>query len=84
MLPGMEQNRQDAHPLSSFDEQIGALLDQVQNQASIVDRLLAMPAPTGEGREAPEWDAAVVRRLERRLAENLREAINSEPERRRA
>ena len=84
MLSGMEQNRQNINPGSGFDAQIGALLDQVQDQASIVDRLLAMPAPTGEGREAPEWEAAVARRLERRLAEKLREAINSDPERRRA
>jgi hypothetical protein len=84
MLSGMEQNRKDANPLSSFDEQIGALLDHVQDQASIVDRLLAMPAPTGEGQEAPEWDAAVARRLERKLAATMREIIESEPQRRSA
>lgn len=84
MLCGMEPNRQDANPQSSFDAQIGALLDFAQGEASIVDRLLAMPVPTGEGREAPEWDSAVARRLERRLVEKLREAINSEPEKRRA
>ncbi|WP_353644639.1 hypothetical protein [Mesorhizobium sp. WSM2239] len=80
----MEKNWQNAHPGSGFDAQIGALLDQVQDQASIVDRLLAMPAPTGEGREAPEWDAAVARRFERRLAATMREMIEGEPERRRA
>jgi hypothetical protein len=84
MLSGMEQNRQDTNPLSGFDAQIGALLDNIQDQASIVDRLLAMPAPTGEGREAPEWDVAVARRLERRLAATMREIIEAEPERRRA
>ncbi|WP_353646966.1 hypothetical protein [Mesorhizobium sp. WSM2240] len=84
MLSGMEKNWQNAHPGSGFDAQIGALLDQVQDQASIVDRLLAMPAPTGEGREAPEWDAAVARRFERRLAATMREMIEGEPERRRA
>jgi hypothetical protein len=80
----MEQNRQDAHSLSTFDAQIGALLDHVQDQASIVDRLLAMPALTAEGQEAPEWDAAVARRLERRLAAKMREMIEAEPEQRRA
>jgi hypothetical protein len=84
MLSGMEKNRQDPHPGSGFDAQIGALLDHIQDQSSIVDRLLAMPAPTGEGREAPEWDAAVARRLERRLAATMREIIEAEPERRRA
>jgi hypothetical protein len=84
MLSGMETNRQDINSLSSFDEQIGALLDHVQDQASIVDRLMAMPAPTGEGQEAPEWDAAVARRLERRLAAKMREMIETEPARRRA
>jgi cob(I)alamin adenosyltransferase len=83
MLPGMEQNLQDAHPLSSFDAQIGALLDRVQDQASIVDRLLAMPLPAGED-QAPEWDAAVARRLERRLAATMREMIEAEPEQRSA
>lgn len=84
MLSGMEQNRHITHPGGGFDAQIGALLDHVQDQASIVDRLLAMPALTGEGREAPEWDAAVARRLERRLAATMREMIEAEPERRRA
>lgn len=80
----MEQNRQNSDPRSGFDAQIGALLDQVQDQASIVDRLLAMPLPAGEGREAPEWDAAVARRLERRLATTMREMIEAEPEQRSA
>ena len=84
MLSGMEQNRPDAHSPSSFDAQIGVLLDHVQDQTSIVDRLMAMPAPAGEGREAHEWDAAVARRLERRLAAKMREMIETKPERRSA
>jgi hypothetical protein len=84
MLSGMEQNRHNVDPSSSFDAQIGALFDHVQDQVSIVDRLLAMPLPPGEDREAPEWDAAVARRLERKLATTMRQIIEAEPERRRA
>jgi hypothetical protein len=35
---------------------------------------MAMPLP-GEDKAAPEWDAAVTRRLERRLAEAMRAII---------
>jgi hypothetical protein len=43
-----------------------------------------MPLP-GEDDTAPEWDAAVTRRLERRLAETMRAIIEpGEPEQRSA
>jgi hypothetical protein len=81
----METNRQNTKPSSGFDAQIGALLDRIHESASIVDRLMEMPLPQGEAAsEAPEWDAAVTRRLEIRLADFMRAVIESEPERRRA
>lgn len=66
------------------DTQIASLLDRIHDSASIVDRLMAMPAAGEPGSPAPEWDAAVARRLERRLAESMRALIGGEPERRRA
>jgi hypothetical protein len=83
MLPGMEKNRQGTKQGGGFDAQIGALLDRIHDHASVVDRLMAMPLPGGSS-EAPEWDAAVTRRLEIRLAEAMRAVIENEPERKRA
>ena len=41
---------------------------------------MEMPLPLAEGvSEAPEWDAAVVRRLEARLANTMRAIIEPEP-----
>ena len=58
------------------------MLDRIHELASIVDSLMAMPLP-GEDDAAPEWDAAVTRRLERRLADTMRAIIEpDEPERR--
>jgi hypothetical protein len=72
----MEQNRQDLAPPSDPDRQIGSLLGRMRNRSSIVDRLMDIPAPFPEGpSEAPEWDAAVVRRLEARLADTMRAII---------
>lgn len=80
----METNRTKTNPQSGFDAQVGALLDCVHESASIIDSLLAMPLP-GEDESAPEWDAAVTRRLERRLADAMRAIIEpDEPERRSA
>lgn len=80
----METNRTKTNPQSGFDAQVGALLDRVHESASIIDSLLAMPLP-GEDESAPEWDAAVTRRLERRLADAMRAIIEpDEPERRSA
>ena len=80
----METNRTKTSPQSGFDAQVGALLDRIHESASIVDSLMAMPV-SSEGDAAPEWDAAVTRRLERRLAETMRAIIEpDEPEWRRA
>lgn len=80
----METNRTKTYPRSGFDAQVGALLDRVHESASIVDSLMAMPLP-GEENAPPEWDAAVSRRLESRLANAMRAIIEpGEPERRRA
>ena len=80
----METNRTKTSPQSGFDAQVGALLDRIHESASMVDSLMAMPSP-GQGDAAPEWDAAVTRRLERRLAETMRAIIEpGQPERRRA
>jgi hypothetical protein len=79
----METNRTKTNPQSGFDAQVGALLDRIHESASIIDSLMAMPLP-GEGDAAPEWDAAVTRRLERRLAETMRVIIEGEPEKKRA
>jgi hypothetical protein len=80
----METNRTKTNPLSGFDAQVGALLDRIHESASIIDSLMAMPLPD-EDNSAPEWDVAVTRRLERRLAETMRAIIEpDEPERRSA
>ena len=80
----METNRTKTNPQSGFDAQVGALLDRIHESASIVDSLMAMPLP-GEDDAAPEWDAAVTRRLERRLAETMRAIIEpGQPEQRSA
>ena len=63
-------------PPSGFDAQVGALLDRVHESSSIVDSLMAMPLPDQSG-AAPEWDAAVTRRLERRLADAMRSILES-------
>ena len=84
MLSGMDKKRQITNPGGRFDAQVGALLDRIHDHTSVVDRLMAMPLP-GEGvSEAPEWDAAVTRRLETRLAEAMRAVIEKEPERKSA
>lgn len=80
----METNRTKTHPQSGFDAQVGALLDRVHESASFVDSLMAMPLPD-ESNSAPEWDAAVTRRLESRLATAMRAVLDPvEQERRRA
>jgi hypothetical protein len=80
----METNRTKTNPQNGFDAQVGALLDRIHESASIIDSLMAMPLPD-EDNAAPEWDAAVTRRLERRLAETMRAIIEpGQPERRSA
>jgi hypothetical protein len=77
--PRMEKNRPRPYPESGFDAQVGVLLDRVHESTSFVDSLMAMPLP-GEKESAPEWDAAVARRLEARLANAMRALIDAEPE----
>ncbi|HEY6633309.1 MAG TPA: hypothetical protein VIZ90_17805 [Rhizobiaceae bacterium] len=80
----METNRTKTRPQSGFDAQVGALLDRNDETASIIDRLMAMP-PSSEDDASPEWDAAVTRRLERRLADTMRAIIEpGQPQRRSA
>ena len=80
----MDTNRTTTSPHSEFDAQVGALLDRIHESASIVDSLMAMPLPD-EDDSAPEWNAAVTRRLERRLADAMRAVIEpDQPERRSA
>ena len=58
------------------DIQISALLGQVSTHCSIVDKLMSMPAAeTGGG---SEWDRAVARRLERKLADAMRGLIEGD------
>ncbi len=71
----METNRTTTAD-SGFDAQVGALLDRVHESSSIVDSLLAMPLPDGSESSAPEWDIAVTRRLERRLADAMRAMLD--------
>lgn len=73
----------DESKKSGFDAQVGALLDHVREQASIVDSLMAMPLPAEN--DAPrEWNTAVTRRLERRLVDAMRGIIEGEPEKKSA
>ncbi len=81
----METKRPNDKSTSDLDTQIGALLDRLNESASIVDRLMEMPLPQGEATSAnAEWDAVVARRLESRLAAALRSLLDGEPERKRA
>ena len=81
MFCGMETNR-TRHP-RAIRRAIGALLDRIQEPASIIDRLMAMPLPDEAMRA--RMGRAVTRRLESRLAETMRAMIEpDEPERRRA
>jgi hypothetical protein len=78
----MDENRTN-FARAGFDAQVGALLDRVQEQASIVDSLMAMPL-AGESDAPREWNTAVTRRLERRLADAMRVIIEGEPEKKSA
>ena len=80
---GMTQNRQIPNPNGDPDRQIGSLIDRLMEQDSVVDRLMDIPPPLSES-ESPEWDAAVIRRLEARLADMMREIIEPEIEKKSA
>lgn len=68
---------QHAHTVSApFDAQLSALLGGVSAHCSIVDKLMSMPS--AELDLASEWDRAVARRLERKVADAMRGAIEGE------
>lgn len=50
----------------------------------MVDGLLDLPMPESDDHTPALWQAAVARRMERRLAETMRAIIEGEPERKRA
>ena len=56
------------------DALIAALLDAAGEPGSIVDRLMSLPLQDHAG-DAGAWDLAVARRLEAKLAERMRSAI---------
>lgn len=81
----METKRPNDKSTSDLDTQIGALLDRLNESASIVDRLMEMPLPKDDGPSGnADWDAVVARRLESRLAAALRSLLDDEPQRKRA
>ncbi len=81
----MGHNRQDLELPGDPDRHIGSLLGRMMDQSSIVDRLMDIPAPVSDVASAvPRWDAAVVRRLEARLADRMREIIEPEADRKSA
>ena len=79
----MDTNRHGPHPQSNSERQITTLLEQIHESTSIVDSLMDMPLSANDS-AAPEWDAAVARKLESRLSKMMRAMIDGEPERKRA
>ena len=79
----MERNRQIPNSTGDTDRQVGSLLGRSTDEGSVVDRLMDIPPPLS-GSEAPEWDAAVIRRLEAKLADRMREIIGPDVETKRA
>jgi hypothetical protein len=56
--------------------EIDALLSQGE-AGSIIDRLMAMPRPSEDGKAPNEWDRAVASRFETHLARQMRSLIDS-------
>ncbi len=79
----MDTNRHTPDPSNRSKRQIAALLKRIHESTSIVDSLMDMPL-SENGLAAPEWDAAVARKLESRLSQMMRAMIESEPEQKRA
>ena len=73
MLRGMETNRTDHALPGRLDAEI---FEGFGEDDSIVDRLLALPVvpQTSKGKRNA-WDAGVARRLEKVLADRMRERI---------
>lgn len=85
MLFGMETHRADIPAVGSSDADISALIDRFQETASIVDRLMDVPVvPDADASGSPEWDAAMARRLQGRLADAMRGMIEHPPGKRSA
>ena len=79
----MDTNRHGPHPQNNSERQIATLLERIHESTSIVDSLMDMPLSEKDS-AAPEWDAAVARKLESRLSNMMRAMIDGEPERKRA
>ena len=80
----METNRADTLADGPYEADISVLLDRFDERASIVDRLMDIPVVSSEMSASPEWDAAMARRLQGKLAEAMRGMIENSPERRSA
>ncbi|WP_457938981.1 hypothetical protein [Mesorhizobium sp. 10J20-29] len=81
----MDTKRLDDQNHSDLDAQIATLLDRLNESASIVDQLMAMPLPKQDGlSHSADWDAVVARRMETRLASALRSLLEEEPTAKRA
>jgi hypothetical protein len=73
MLPGMETNRTDGLLPGRLDAEI---FSSFGDEDSIVDRLLALPVATSAREDGlAAWEAGIARRLEKMLAERIRERI---------
>lgn len=70
----MENSSEHSGSPAQPDARIAALLDMADEGSSIVDRLMSLPAQAGASGSAV-WDAAVARRLEAKLAQRLRAAL---------
>ncbi len=75
----MDTNRHKSDSRNRSERQIAALLQRMHESSSIVDSLMDIPLSENDS-AAPEWDAAVARKLESRLSEMMRALIDSEPE----
>jgi hypothetical protein len=62
------------------EREIDALLSP-GDAGSIIDRLMAMPQPTGEAQGAGEWNRAVSSRFQAHLAKEMRSLIDRGNER---
>jgi hypothetical protein len=69
----MTQDRSNHIPATP---DIEALLASVSATESIVDHLFSLPSPISGKAEINEWDRAVSRRLEIRLANTMRTRLN--------
>jgi hypothetical protein len=57
------------------EHEIDALLSP-GDAGSIIDRLMAMPHPTGKAEGANEWDRAISNRFQTHLAKQMRSLID--------